>query len=174
MTKQIKQFIAYGLVLVAVAGLAWWLANSNEGAALSDSPPASAYSSSVLAVPENYYDFQTISMMDGNVEHDYVLTNNGTEPLIIEKAVTSCMCTEVLIIDARGKEYGPYGMPGHGSTGGTNVSVGAGDQVTVRAIFDPAAHGPSGVGLARRYIYLDTNSATSPKTELSFQAMVTK
>ena len=44
----------------------------------------------------------------------------------------------------------------------------------LEAVFDPAAHGPSGVGLAQRYVYLETNSAKSPKLEISFQAMVTR
>ena len=173
MTKQIKQSTIYSLILVALVGLVWWLATGNNSAALSDSAAASAYSASALTTTDSNYDFQTISMAAGKVEHDYILKNDGAEPLRIDKALTSCMCPEALITDAKGKQYGPFGMPGHSSSGKSNIIVNPGDEVIVKAIFDPAAHGPSGVGMAQRSIYLETNSAQSPKLELRFQAMVT-
>ena len=131
-------------------------------------------SASILSALEEKFDFGTISMKDGKVAHKFPVKNSGDEPLVIEKVYTSCMCTVANIIDAQGKSYGAFGMPGHG--GGISVAeieVGAGETVMVEAIFDPAAHGPSGVGLADRVVYLETNSTQSPKVELNFSATVT-
>ncbi|MFH1769655.1 MAG: DUF1573 domain-containing protein [Parcubacteria group bacterium] len=131
------------------------------------------YSASALTVTEKSFDFDTISMEEGKVYHKFELKNEGIESVSIIKAYTSCMCTEVLITNEAGDERGPFGMQGHGIAS-TNLEVGVGESVTVEAIFDPAAHGPSGVGFAERSIYLETNSSVEPKVELTFQAMVTQ
>lgn len=134
----------------------------------------SKYSASVLSAIDNNFDWGTISMKNGDVSHKFELQNDGTETVKIEKIYTSCMCTTASITDASGKKRGPFGMPGHGLPSRTNVKVEPGQSVIVNAIFDPAAHGPMGVGLAQRSIYLETNSSKSPKIELSLQAMVVK
>lgn len=131
------------------------------------------YSSAALLSDHMMFDFATTPMQQGVVMHDFDVENNGDEPLVIQKVYTSCMCTQAKIIDAQGKEYGAFGMPGHGAVSAANVTMKPGEHMTVRAIFDPAAHGPSGVGLAQRSIYLETNSATNPKLEFKFQALVT-
>lgn len=132
------------------------------------------YSASVLSATEDRFDFNLISMKDGNVTHQFEIRNDGKETVIIKKVYTSCMCTTALIIDSFNKKYGAFGMQGHGISSKTNIEINAGESAFVEAIFDPAAHGPSGVGLVRRSIYIETNSAQSPKLELSFQAMVTR
>lgn len=137
-------------------------------------PSNNVSSASILSALETKFDFGTISMKDGKVAHKFPVKNSGTESLVIEKVYTSCMCTVANIIDARGKTYGAFGMPGHG--GGISVAeieIGAGETVIVEAVFDPAAHGPSGVGLADRVVYLETNSTQTPKVELNFSANVT-
>jgi len=63
-------------------------------------------------------------------------------------------------------------MPGHAGPSKTNITVKPGESVVVETIFDPAAHGPSGVGLAERSVYLESNSQKSPKLELKFSAVV--
>ena len=42
---------------------------------------------------EKLHDFGTIPEKGGNVDFDFVLTNNSTTPLIINKVTTSCGCT---------------------------------------------------------------------------------
>lgn len=129
---------------------------------------------SAMSVMKNDWNFGEISMKDGNVTHNFELKNEGTEPVVIRKIFTSCMCTTALITDASGKEYGEFGMPGHGLPSQTDVKIAPGKTITVEAIFNPAAHGPAGVGLARRSIYLETNSSVSPKVEVRFSASVTR
>lgn len=134
----------------------------------------SAYSASSIFATDGSFDFGTVSMKAGNVSNYFELKNEGTEMVKIEKVFTSCMCTSAYIIDSSGKKHGQFGMQGHGLSSKTNIEVDPGESVTLEAIFDPAAHGPSGVGFVERSIYLETNSANSPKLELSFRAMVTR
>lgn len=134
---------------------------------------AASSSVGLLAAAESNWDFGTISMKNGDVSHKFEIKNEGTEPLIINKVYTSCMCTSAKIIDSAGKNYGVFSMPGHGGGASrTDIQVGVGESMIVEAVFNPAAHGPSGVGLAQRTIYLETNSTKSPSLELNFTATV--
>ncbi|MBI2003293.1 MAG: hypothetical protein HYS76_01805, partial [Candidatus Wildermuthbacteria bacterium] len=74
--------------------------------------------------------------------------------------------------DKDGRRLGTFGMPGHGAST-ARVTVAAGETLTLRTVFDPAAHGPSGVGLAERGVYLETNSKETPKVEVLLRAQVT-
>jgi len=165
-TKHLAVYVIGGLLLVA---LIFWgrAAGENDNG---DSP----YSASVLVSTETDFDFGTIPMYGGDVVHEFTAINDGTEPIVVGKVYTTCGCTTAILVDASGKEYGEFGMQGHGLPSDTKVEVGPGEPLLVRAIFDPAAHGPSGVGLADRSVYVETNSAKSPKLEFSFKALVTQ
>lgn len=129
----------------------------------------------VLSLPEDFYDFGDIKINGGNVEKSFAVKNDGSEDVIITQTYTSCMCTTVVLKDKEGKELGRFGMPGHGvGSAKTNIIIAPGQEITATAIFDPAAHGPSGLGLADRVIYLETNSKEKPKMEISFRANVVK
>jgi len=133
------------------------------------------YSSGVLEAVENNFDFGTILMQDGPVSKKFKIVNNGDEILKIGKVYTSCACTTASIIDESGKKYGKFGMPGHkGFRSIADVKVKPDESVVVEVVYDPAFHGPSGVGLAQRSIYIESNSTKSPKLELKFQAIVTR
>ena len=130
-------------------------------------------SAGLLAMAESNWDFGTISMKNGKVSHEFEIKNDGTEPLTINKIYTSCMCTTVTMTDNTGKNYGIFGMPGHGGAASrANIKLGVGESLTAKTIFDPAAHGPSGVGLAQRTVYFETNSTKSPSSEFNFTATV--
>ncbi len=162
----------YGaILLLVVLGLIFVAQGDNtenQNAAL----PAQNGASALLAT-DDFFDFGTISMRDGKVSRIFSVRNDEEVPITIQSVYTSCMCTEAFVSDAAGKKHGPFGMPGHTSPR-TDIEVGAGKTVSVEAIFDPAAHGPSGVGLAERSIYLETNSAEKPRVELKFRAVVVR
>lgn len=80
------------------------------------------------------------------------------------------MCTEATLVQG-GEQWGPFGMPGHGSTREVNRLVNPGEEVTVQAIFDPNAHGPAGIGRADRVISVVLGSRTV--VALNFTAYVT-
>ena len=130
-------------------------------------------SAASLEAAESFFDFGEVLLSGGLVETEYKLTNTGNEPITIGKVYTSCMCTTATIIESNGNEKGEFGMPGHrGQLTRADSVVVPGESVTVKVIYDPAAHGPSGVGLAQRSVYLETDSTATPKVELQFKAIV--
>lgn len=133
--------------------------------------PVVTGSASTLVAEAAAYDFGAVPINGGFVRRIYVVRNIGTEPITIEKMYTSCMCTTALM-RAGGKAWGPFGMPGHGIGGGRiSTALAPGETAEVEAVFDPAAHGPAGVGPVSRAVYLE-NTAGDP-LELSFTALVT-
>lgn len=64
-------------------------------------------------------------------------------------------------------------MQGHGGViPKINVEVQPGETAEIEAVFDPAAHGPQGVGKVRRAVYVETDSSDTPEIQLSFEANV--
>ncbi|MBI5005441.1 MAG: DUF1573 domain-containing protein [Candidatus Lloydbacteria bacterium] len=178
MEKQITPIVKVGnvtgyVIVATVLFIALFaLFSTNKGDSTSRAETNSAGS---LSATEDTFDFGTILMQKGKVSHQFEVKNNGTEAVTIQKIYTSCMCTQAFVIDSAGKRHGAFGMQGHGGVSSqTSIRVDAGATITVEAVFDPAAHGPSGVGLAQRSMYLETNSLSSPQLELTFQAMVAR
>lgn len=122
-----------------------------------------AQSASSLIAEETFHDFGDIPIFGGVVTTDFTLTNEGDEDIVIESGTTSCGCTTATI---GGMRFGmheditrPYTIP-------------PGRSETLTVIYDPLAHGPSGVGLAERSVYLKTNSLKTPELEMRVRAMV--
>jgi len=135
------------------------------------SSASSATSNDILTVEEaNNYDFGTISMAAGKVRHTFKIKNISEKTVIVNKIYTSCMCTTA-IFSLSGKQFGPYGMPGHGIISGINQAINPGEEADVEVIFDPAAHGPAGVGQIQRTITIENNAGRP--VELLFAAIVT-
>ena len=131
----------------------------------------SASSSGSLVVEEaNNYDFGPISMAAGKVKHQFKIKNTSAEAVTISKMYTSCMCTTATLMTG-GKQFGPMGMPGHGTIPSINQTINPNEEATVEVIFDPAAHGPAGVGRIQRTVTLENN--TGKPVELQFAAIVT-
>lgn len=120
----------------------------------------------------SFFDFGSISMRAGKVSNSFQLKNESSEPLELSKAYTSCMCTTAFL-SVNGKRVGPFGMPGHGFGGSTAVSetIAPGSEAVLEVIFDPAAHGPAGIGRADRTVFVETK--TGEVREFRFVATVT-
>lgn len=125
----------------------------------SQSPPDQNRPPSQVIEPvgDSEYNFGQISMAAGKVSHLFSLRNRSPEPVVIEKIYTSCMCTEAQLSIA-GQTTGPYGMAGHGLLRPVNRTVQPGENFTVKVIFDPAAHGPAGLGPFERTVYVQEPS----------------
>ncbi len=108
---------------------------------------------STLVAAEVLYDFGTISMKNGLVDHVFKITNAGVRDVNVKKITTSCMCTSAYIKSASG-EKGPFGMEGMGYVPPADELIKAGDARNVRVVYNPNAHGPAGVGVIDRLIYL--------------------
>ncbi len=131
----------------------------------------SANSNSALTVQEaSNYDFGTISMVAGKVKHQFKIKNISSEGVTVDKMYTSCMCTTAELLTASG-QFGPFGMPGHGAVPKIDGLISPSEEAIVEVVFDPAAHGPAGVGQIQRSIVLE-NNAGEP-IELQFSATVT-
>lgn len=131
---------------------------------------AASQSAGRLAAAETRFSFGQISMARGKVTHRYPIRNVGTEPLLIRKMYTSCMCTTAALVK-NGKTSDAYGMPGHASIPTINVPINPQEEAFVEVVFDPAAHGPAGVGPIERAVTIETNAGRP--LELAFRANVT-
>jgi len=173
MKQSNKQLIYYFVGILAVVGVAASLiftAGTKKGG--DETLNGSAYSIGVLTALENDYSFGTINMKDGDVSHRFALKNNSDKTVKIGNVSTSCMCTTAYLYDGTGARKGPFGMPGHGGKSFADLEIGVGEVAELEAVFDPAAHGPQGVGKVKRVINIETDSQTNPKIQLTFEAEI--
>ncbi len=160
----------FAVVLLALAGLIVAARPGTAPAPASRSAPAAeARSQGTLSAREARHDFGAISMAAGKVTHRFEIRNTGVEPVLIRKMYTSCMCTTASLIRG-GRKTAPSGMPGHGLIATLNESLDMNERALVEVVFDPAAHGPSGVGPTERIVTIQ-NNAGGP-LELMITALV--
>jgi len=153
------------IVFAVIIGGMIWLGRPNRNISPENQV---AVSTSGLIIDKTFHDFGTISMQKGKVSTTYVLTNNSSDPIKTAKLYTSCMCTTAQFVQ-NGKVSELFGMPGHGPVPTLVRSIASGEKVDVIVIFDPAAHGPAGIGIIERAVRLETVKGI---TELNFRANV--
>lgn len=163
-TKNI--FISIFSVIIIIGG-AIWLARPGKN---QDQENNSALEASALTAMESGFDFGEISMAKGKVSHTFKIKNNASEAVVAKQLYTSCMCTEASLIKAD-KKVGPFGMPGHSFAPKINETIAAGEEAEIEVVFDPAAHGPSGVGPIERVVYLEQEGKNP--LEITIKASVT-
>ncbi len=110
----------------------------------------------LLKAEPSSYDWGTISMKNGKVRNTFVVKNTMDEAITLSKLYTSCMCTEAFI-KINGKEDGPFGMQGHGASKSVNQNLEPNQIAEIIVEFDPAAHGPAGIGLIERETILESS-----------------
>lgn len=165
--------LLWGLVVAAgITALVFALAPEPRSAPAAAGPRSTSptpVSLGALSSPNAFHDFGSISMAGGHVRHRYALKNVSAAPVTIERIYTSCMCTTATFI--RGvRMAGPFGMLGHGTVPPVNQVLAPGESAYVEAVFDPAAHGPAGLGHTEREITIE-QSAGRPM-RLAFSADV--
>lgn len=155
-------------VFVVFLGAALFFSSSPQ--ANNQPAAAPAVKGSVLRASEQFFDFGQVSMAKGKVSKIYSIKNPSDQEIIVSKVYTSCMCTQAVIASG-GDRKGPFGMPGHGGSIPTiSLIIAPNSEAVVEAIFDPAAHGPAGVGPVAREVYVET--LEGGKLTLSFKANV--
>jgi len=161
-----KTIIGIIIGSIAVVGLmAWGYGNLSGGPTRAELNTPSS-----LTTQEALYDFGSISMSRGKVDHMFRVTNPTDKDVLLKDLSTSCMCTEAYIVNGSSKE-GPFGMPGMGGMTATNAMIVARGTRDIDIVFDPAAHGPAGIGNIDRFAYLtDAGGAT---LRLEIKAIVT-
>lgn len=151
------------LTLLILAGIFIF----GEGTA---SPNNQGGKTSQLQASEKIYDFGTISMAKGNVEKIFKVANPTDRDIFVKTVTTSCMCTSAYIVKD-GSEKGPFKMPGMGYVPPANETIKAGGSMDIKVVYDPNAHGPAGVGIIDRFVYLA--DAEGGKIQLEIKANVT-
>ena len=159
------------LIIITIIGVVMLLGLMIWGYGKTASPTqAQLNEPSSLAASETLYDFGTISMASGKVSHTFQITNPTDQDITINNLQTSCMCTAAYLINGADRE-GPFGMPGMGSMTATNFVIPAHAARSIEAIFDPAAHGPAGIGDIDRTIA--ATQANGGTLQLEIKAIVT-
>ena len=164
MTKEIK-FIVLGafVFLLLLAGAV--LLASKEGSR--EQVSGTSQGALELAISPNNVDLGEVPINGGIVTREYEIKNTSGSPLTLSKVATSCMCTTAMItVGDKSTKF--FGMEGHGDRNPPiNLQIGAGEVAKVTVNFDPAAHGPEGVGPFERIVWLSFSNPSGEK-EISF------
>ncbi len=156
-----------GIVLataILVGGGMWWVVKSGEVAGVTATPGTK------VVLEKNSVDFGEVKIGDGVVEARYKLKNEGDQTLKLFNGTTSCACTKAKVVTKKGESQ-PFGM----HTKSKEVTeVAPGEEAEIVAIFDPAFHGPSGVGPISRQITVTTNDPNLTEISLTMIGSVIK
>ncbi len=167
MAKDLKIFIGVLVFsFLLIVGFAVW-----QGGRGSTSEEVLGAEIQNLEVNPPSYDVGTIQMKAGNVVKTYEVKNASSATMKLQRIATSCMCTKakVKVGDKETKEFGMEGMGDKNPP--VNLELPSGETAVVTAIFDPAAHGPKGVGPFNRTVFLYFNDPAGTK-ELKFNGTV--
>jgi len=152
-----------GVVLIVVALVIAIIAANPGKNSPATSSAAPANSATATAAPqwagalrarESQFDFGPISMAGGKVSHRYWFRNESAAPVLIRQVYTSCMCTTATLVKGM-RIIGSYGMPGHGPLPAVNETLAPDEVAYVDVEFDPAAHGPAGLGRTERVVTIE-------------------
>jgi hypothetical protein len=160
-----KTIVGAVVIIIVFWGLIW-LSRSSSNIQQANL----GYTTGKLLADDSVFNFGEISMASGKVSHLFKIKNAGSEPVVITKLYTSCMCTTAELVIGS-KRFGPFGMPGHGFSPRIGQSIGAGESAEILVVFDPAAHGPAGIGPVNRAVYIEEKSGA--KLQLGISAVVT-
>ena len=169
-----KTIITSVLIVVSIVGLIWWGRSAQKSKVSANDLTTShpARTGNTLTAEETFYDFGTISMKDGNVSKIFKVTNPTSKDIKVPSLTTSCMCTTAYIIKEDGSRSRPFGMPGHGgAVPKANEIIKAGESRDIEVVYDPNAHGPAGVGLIERAVFLEDENGNV--MEFKFKVNVT-
>lgn len=121
-------------------------------------------------VDQKTHDWGQIAYSGGNVSKTFTIKNTGTDVLRLTNIKTSCDCTKAQVtIDGKNSPF--FSMH---STSSWVGEVAAGKEASLTVIFDPAFHGPTGVGPMERLISVQTNDINNPNLEFSLKGVVAK
>jgi len=157
-----KTIAIFGLATVLILGGGVWLVMRNQPVQIASNQGA------VLGVGEQAFDWGTIQLNGGEVTRSFEIENKGDSQLQIANLKTSCMCTKArLVVES---EAGPwFAMHSQSQWIG---KVPPGKKAQVEVVFDPAFHGPSGVGAISRTVTMQTNDPNRSSLEFRLSANV--
>ena len=157
MSSEQKFLVVVGVVTLALLGGMIFLAGKSGPGSIAQEVQSDSGAKAELA--ETSYDWGQIKMFDGNATATFEVKNTGSSTLKLFNGVTTCACTSAYLQvgDIKSNVFGMHTK----SNGVFEISPGQSAELTV--IFDPAFHGPSGVGPIERLVILETNDPENPK-----------
>lgn len=163
------RIIVIGLffVFLLVVGGSFWLVKGSQKEVLNIKKEAVG----IETAPE-LIDLGNVPITGGTIIREYEFKNLTSTSMKLRKIATSCMCTtaSVTISD---KTTGFFSMEGSGINPLVNLDLGPGESGKVTFRFDPAAHGPKGIGPFDRSILLTFTNPEGLK-EFKFKGAVVK
>lgn len=153
------------LITVLILGVTVYI-----GSQIGNTTQVSADNQVETQIDESRYDWGTIDINGGIVSKSFTIENNGSTPLKLYDVKTSCMCTtaQLKTPDASSKKFGMHEKS-------RNIfEVAPGEKAELLVEFDPAYHGPSGVGPISRTVTMNTNDASRPTLSFQLSANVIK
>lgn len=167
MPKDTKFLVGAFLVsILVIVGVAFLLSNKSTTEAEIPTGDVSGLSAS----PESY-ELGDVAINGGIVSKDYEVKNTTSATLSLKKIATSCMCTTAKL-KVGDKETRLFGMEMAGDKNPPlDLAIPAGETAKVTVEFDPAAHGPEGVGPFDRIVWLYFAQGVK---ELKFNGTVVK
>lgn len=164
MNNKIIISIVLFTALLLVGGIVLLSGSGSTSATITASQNAKA------TVDQKNYDWGQINMRGGNVSKTFTIKNTGIDTLKLTNIKTSCHCTKAQVkINNISSPF--FGM--------NNVSpwigeVTPGQEAQLEVIFDPAYHGPQGVGPINRLVAMETNDKSNFRIEFSLTGIVYK
>lgn len=123
-----------------------------------------------IEVDTKTFDWGNIPYGGGNVSKTFIIKNTGSDVLRLTNIKTSCMCTNAYL-EIDGKSSPAFGMHDSSSYVG---EVSPGKQASLKVVFDPAFHGPSGIGPIERLVSFETNDVQNKQIEFKLTGTVIK
>ena len=123
-----------------------------------------------VSIDQKTFDWGNIPYSGGNITKTFVMKNTGSDTLKLTGVKTSCTCTKAQIV-INGKSSPYFSMHTTSSWVG---EVAPGQEARLAVIFDPAFHGPTGVGPIERLVSIQTNDTQNPNLEFSLKGVVVK
>lgn len=163
-----KFLIGVVVFTVAIVGLGIFLTSGTPSKAVLEKTGGAK-----IETLETNFDFGTVTYKGGIVQHVFAIKNTGKEDLRIANLSTSCHCTKVHF-EKKGQKGPAFGMKGAGGDSGWVGVLKPNEEGKLIAVFDPAFHGPQGIGPISRIVSAETNDPDHPYIEFSFSANVVK
>ena len=171
MTKEGRVILAFIIgTIVLVGGLAFWMTkvSSGDGSGRDKLVPNTPIEK-LEANPPGVMDLGDVPYRGGVISKSFEVKNTSDSEISLKKITTSCMCTKAkFVVDGRESKF--YGMEMNGDLNPLiDYKLAPGKTARVIFDFDPAAHGPQGIGPVDRTITLFFDTGFK---ELSFHGVV--
>lgn len=162
---------AVAVAVLAVGALAFAMSTGSVGNGSGDKYIQNTEAGVLTVSPTESMDLGSVPYGGGKVSRIFEIKNTSGSTVKLRKMTTSCMCTTVKVKIGE-RETKSFGMEMKGDLNPlVDFDLPAGQTAQAIFIFDPAAHGPQGVGPFDRVVTLYFDAGYK---ELKFEGEVVK